>query len=190
MFTKITKGDLEFMGLAISEARKSRHKRNRIHPEVGAVAVRDGKCLAWAYHGEKNRCDHAEYTLLEKKPGRNTLAGCTVYTTLEPCTTRNHPKSPCATRLIEHRVSRVAIGMLDPNQAITGKGILQLRQAGIAVDLFPHDLMAELEALNRDFIREHQRLSAFYKPAPLQFWESGRSGGKITSNLSLQSLSF
>ena len=131
----IKNNELDFMHLAISEARKSQHKPNcnRIHPEVGAVAVKDGMVLESAHHGEKYPCDHAEFTLLEKKSVL-TFAGCTVYTTLEPCTTRNHEeKYPCATWLSDHRVSRVVIGMLDPNQAITGKGILQLRKAGIAV---------------------------------------------------------
>lgn len=171
----ITKGDLKFMRLAIEEARESRHKLKRIHPEVGAVAVRDGKLLASAHHGEKKPCDHAEYTLLEKKLPRETLADCTFYTTLEPCVKRNHPKAPCATRLVKRKVRRVVIGMLDPNQEITGKGILQLRKAGIAVDLFPRDLMAQLEELNWNFIDEQERLSDFYKPAPLQFWKNRKT---------------
>lgn len=48
--------------------------------------------------------------------------------------------------------------MLDPNQNICGRGIRRLRDANIATDLFPNDLMAEVEALNRDFIREHRRV--------------------------------
>ena len=43
------------------------------------------------------------------------------------------------------------IGALDPDQRITGQGILRLRRAGIAVDLFSPELMAEVEELNRDF---------------------------------------
>ena len=147
--------DLSLMRLAIKEARRSVPEDGRVHPWVGAVVVKDGQVLASSCRGDLEPGDHAEFTLLEKKLVNRALTGSTVYTTLEPCTTRKHPKVPCADRLIEHRVSRVVIGMLDPNQVITGKGILKLRRAGIAVDLFPSELMAELEELNRDFIRAY-----------------------------------
>jgi pyrimidine deaminase RibD-like protein len=152
--------ELRYMQLAVQEARRSRHEDDQVHPYVGVVVVRDGQPLASACRGDQTLGDHAEYGALEKKLEKVALAGSTVYTTLEPCTTRNHPKVPCAKRLIERRVARVVIGMLDPDQRITGKGLLMLRKAGIAVDLFPQDLMAELEELNRDFTRDRELQSA------------------------------
>jgi len=148
------------MRLAIQEARRSRGEEGRVYPYVGAVVVRDGQVLGSACRGDLDPRHHAEFGVLEKKLPRATLAGCTVYTTLEPCTTRSHPKVTCADRLVERRVSRVVIGMLDPDQRITGKGILKLRRAGIAVDLFPQALMAELEELNRDFTRDREKRAA------------------------------
>lgn len=150
------KNELDFIKYAIKEARRSRSEDGRNHPRVGVVIVKDGDILASACRGDLGPGDHAEYTALEKKLRDDSLAGCTVYTTLEPCTTRNHPKVPCADRLIERRVGRVVIGMLDPDQRITGGGILRLRRAGIAVDLFPPKQMAELEELNREFIRDRE----------------------------------
>ena len=149
------------MRLAIQEAGRSRGEDGRIHPFVGAVVVRNGRALGSACRGEDlDHREHAEFAVLEKKLRRETLAGCTVYTTLEPCTTRKHPKIPCADHLIARKVGRVVIGMLDPDQRITGKGILKLRRAGIAVDLFPQALMAELEELNRDFTRDREKVAA------------------------------
>lgn len=154
------------MKLAISEARKSKAEDDRVHPYVGVVVVRKDQILASAFRGyEGNLGVHAEYAVLEKKLKEDTLAGCTVYTTLEPCTTRNHPKIPCADRLIQRRVKRVVIGALDPDQRITGQGVLRLRRAGIAVDLFPPELMAEVEELNREFIRDREMRTNSTVPA-------------------------
>jgi pyrimidine deaminase RibD-like protein len=108
--------DVEYIELALAEAAKCVGEDERTHPKVGAVAVRSGEVLAVAYRGELEPGDHAEFTALEKKLGGDSLAGATIYTTLEPCTTRSHPKVPCAQRLVERRVRRVVIGMLDPRR--------------------------------------------------------------------------
>jgi pyrimidine deaminase RibD-like protein len=141
------------MELAMHEARRSVGEEGRVSPYVGAVVVKGGIVLATAHRGEMGKGEHAEFTALEKKLHDETLVGTTVYTTLEPCTTRNHPKVACARRLIERSVARVLIGMLDPNPSICGKGERLLRDHGIEVDRFPHDLIVRLEELNRNFTR-------------------------------------
>jgi pyrimidine deaminase RibD-like protein len=145
--------DHKYARLAIEEARRSVSENDgRPHPMVGAVVVKSGNILSTAHRGEELG-NHAEYVALEKRLADSAAAGATVYTTLEPCTTRNHPKIPCAERLIERKVGRVVIGMLDPDPRITGRGVRRLRSANIITELFPHDLVPEVEELNREFTR-------------------------------------
>jgi pyrimidine deaminase RibD-like protein len=185
--------DRKFANLAIEEARQSISEQDgKPHPMVGAVVVKDGKVLASAHRGEAPG-NHAEFTALDKKLADESVFGATVYTTLEPCTTRNHPKIPCVKRIIDRKVARVVVGMLDPDPRITGRGMLALRNANIAIDVFPPDLMTEIEELNRDFKRLHEQQS---QPQPQittddpkhELWEELRKFAELKKQVRIEPL--
>ncbi|MGA8221161.1 MAG: deaminase [Candidatus Acidiferrales bacterium] len=159
--------DRKFAQLAIDEARKSVAEDDRPHPKVGVVVVKDGRVLARAYRGEVLGC-HGEYIALEEKLRDVPLSGATVYTTLEPCSRRNPPKIPCAERLVNRKIGRVVLGILDPDERVHGRGQMRLRKANIATDFFPSDLMAQIEELNRDFIQDRESAVLSTRVSPLE----------------------
>jgi pyrimidine deaminase RibD-like protein len=144
--------DRKFCEMAVAEARKSiAEDDGESHPHVGAVVVKDGKILSTGYRGETGAGRHAELCAIKKindDVDHVDLSGCTVYTTLEPCSERNSPnKTACATRLINAKASRVVYGMADKDESVYGH--VSLSEANIAVGLFPGDLIQELVALNK-----------------------------------------
>ncbi len=101
------------------------------NPVVGCVLVRDGRVLAEGWH-QRFGGPHAEIVALARC--RESPRGATAYVTLEPCC--HHGKTPPCTRaLIEAGVARVVAATVDPNPAVCGGGLRELRRAGIDVRL-------------------------------------------------------
>jgi pyrimidine deaminase RibD-like protein len=144
--------DRPFCERAVELAKKSVAEDGRLHPYVGVVIVKDGKIIATGYRGESGAGDHGEYCALKKineNVDQADLSGCTVYTTLEPCSKRKPTKIPCAKRLIESKVARVVFGMPDKDKEVYG--LSSLMEAGIDIGSFPKDLREELLALNKEW---------------------------------------
>ena len=95
--------------------------------------------------------------MLERKLKDKDLTGSILYTTMEPCTTRGHPKIPCAKWIAKRRIHAVVIGILDPNPDIRGKGVLFLRDNNVLVEHFPAELQLKVEELNKDFIEQFKK---------------------------------
>lgn len=184
----------KFMELAIDIAKKSKpESNNRIHPNVGVVVVKNGNVLETGCRGELCAGEHAEYTVLERKLKNNDLSGSTLYTTLEPCITRNHPKIPCAKWIVKRRIDTVVIGILDPNPEIRGKGVLFLRENNVLVEHFPAKLQLRVEEINKDFIEQFKKMPSMDDKSLIQapsMYEKRPIYAASIDDLSLESIKF
>jgi diaminohydroxyphosphoribosylaminopyrimidine deaminase/5-amino-6-(5-phosphoribosylamino)uracil reductase len=122
--------DERFMRLALRQAGKGLGKTSP-NPAVGAVLVRDGAILSTGWHHRAGG-PHAEIEALSSLPNQESAAGATLYVTLEPCSTTGRTP-PCTDAIITAKIGRVVIGAIDPNPRHEGRGLDQLRRAGIAV---------------------------------------------------------
>lgn len=141
-------GDAEFMRRALDLAMRGRGSVEP-NPMVGCVIVRDGQVVGEGYH-QKFGGPHAEANALAACGDKAT--GATAYASLEPCCHRNKKTPPCAARLIAAKIGRVVAACHDPNPLVAGRGLEQLRQAGIKVD--EGLLEAEAKQLNAAFFKE------------------------------------
>lgn len=121
--------DEVYMRRALELAEKGRG-RTSPNPMVGAVVVKSGRILAEGFHRRAGG-PHAEAVALKKAGSR--AEGATLYLNLEPCSHLDKRTPPCAPLIINRRIRRIVIAMRDPNPRVNGKGIAQLRQAGVRV---------------------------------------------------------
>lgn len=128
--TPVTTIDEQAMRLAIAKAAQAR-LRSRPNPWVGAVITgRDGVISSGATEAPGGA--HAEIVALHLADER--ARGATLYTTLEPCHHTGRT-GPCTTAIIDAGISRVVVGVVDPDDQVSGRGIATIRDAGIAVDV-------------------------------------------------------
>nr|WP_083467394.1 dihydrofolate reductase family protein [Kibdelosporangium sp. MJ126-NF4]CEL23375.1 5-amino-6-(5-phosphoribosylamino)uracil reductase [Kibdelosporangium sp. MJ126-NF4]CTQ96889.1 5-amino-6-(5-phosphoribosylamino)uracil reductase (EC 1.1.1.193) [Kibdelosporangium sp. MJ126-NF4] len=102
---------------------------------VGAVIVgSDGAEIARGYSRETDPQAHAEEEALAKvAPGDPRLAAATIYSSLEPCSTRKSRPRSCAQWIIDAGIPRVVFGLREPSRFVIGKGFETLATAGVTV---------------------------------------------------------
>jgi len=115
------------MEQAIAEALRGRPSPN---PRVGAAIVRDGRILSVGHHERVGEA-HAEVDAIRN--AGCSVAGATLYVTLEPC--NHHGRTgPCTEAILESGIARVVIGCRDPAPHVPG-AIDRLKTGGVEVEV-------------------------------------------------------
>lgn len=134
------------MAVALRLAAKGRGETSP-NPMVGALVVAKGRIVGRGYHHGPGQ-PHAEILALHQA-GRRAKGG-TLYVTLEPCSHLNKRTPPCTPAVVESGVRRIVVAMVDPNPSVKGRGLAQLRRAGLVVTV--GTARREAEQLNQAYV--------------------------------------
>lgn len=151
-FSKKREADMTnetYMKHALMLAEKGRG-RTSPNPVVGAVIVRDGQIIGEGWH-QKCGENHAEINAFQNAQDRGeSVEGAEMYVTLEPCSHYGRTP-PCAKAIIENKIKKTYIGLLDPNPLVAGRGVNMLKEAGIQVET--GILESECRGINEIFLK-------------------------------------
>jgi diaminohydroxyphosphoribosylaminopyrimidine deaminase / 5-amino-6-(5-phosphoribosylamino)uracil reductase len=100
------------------------------NPMVGALLIKNRKIISEGYH-KRAGTPHAEVVAIDN--AGDEARGSTLYVSLEPCCHKDKRTPPCVTKIIDAGIRKVVIAMKDPNPKVAGKGIAELKKAGIEV---------------------------------------------------------
>lgn len=130
--------DVKYMQLSIEQAQKSIPAPQAYC--VGAALVNaQSELLSTGYSRELPGNTHAEECcLLKLENNQVDLTGATMYTTMEPCSTRLSGNRSCTSRILESNIKRVVIGVREPPNLVNCEGIRLLEQEGVHVFIVPH----------------------------------------------------
>jgi diaminohydroxyphosphoribosylaminopyrimidine deaminase / 5-amino-6-(5-phosphoribosylamino)uracil reductase len=138
--------DVFYMKKCIELAKKGWGKTNP-NPLVGCVIVKNDLLISQGCHKGLGLA-HAEVEAFLN--AKEDVSGATLYVNLEPCSHFGRTP-PCVDSIISRKISRVVVGMLDPNPKVQGRGIQKLMDAGI--DVTVGVLENEAKKLNEIFIK-------------------------------------
>lgn len=118
---------------------------------VGCViAGPSGEVLATGYSREFGEHWHAEEVALVKT-GNVSLAGATLYSSLEPCSMRKSRPLACSQLILDAGIARVVFALREPPTFVDGCGAEMLAAAGVEVVELP-DYAERVRAINRDLV--------------------------------------
>jgi len=146
------------------------------NPMVGAVLVFNDKIIGEGYHQQYGG-PHAEVNCLNSVPENEqvNIENSVLYVSLEPCA-HVGKTPPCTNLILQKGIRKVVIGCRDPFNKVNGKGVEQLKAAGVEVleDVLKDDCIA----LNKRFFTFHQ----IQRPYIVLKWAQTLNGKIASSN--------
>ncbi len=128
---KTTRQDVKFMKAALQLAEKGAGMVEP-NPKVGCVIVNNNEIIGRGRHKQIGKA-HAEVNAIaDCRENRAETEGAQMYVTLEPCCHKGRT-GPCTLEIINARIGRVYVAVEDPTEKVGGKGIKELRKAGVEV---------------------------------------------------------
>lgn len=120
------------------------------NPMVGCVIVHNGSIIGEGFTSQYGG-PHAEVNAIKAVANKELLKEAVLYVTLEPCA--HHGKTPpCADLIIKYGIPKVVVGITDPNEQVSGRGIERLVAAGCEV-IYP--------VLEKEVREHHKRFLTF-----------------------------
>lgn len=164
------------------------------NPMVGSVIVHHNEIIGEGWHQQYGQA-HAEVNainqVLKNYPDQaaELLKNSTIYVSLEPCAHQGKTP-PCADLIIRHQIPQAIVACRDPFDAVNGRGIERLQNAGVKV--IEGILEKEALHLNRRFftrvkkqrpyiiLKWAETADGFFAPGnPVQQWISGQQAQQL-----------
>ncbi|MBC7525689.1 MAG: bifunctional diaminohydroxyphosphoribosylaminopyrimidine deaminase/5-amino-6-(5-phosphoribosylamino)uracil reductase RibD [Flavobacterium sp.] len=162
------------------------------NPSVGAVIVYNGTIIGEGFTS-KYGGNHAEVNAINSVKDKSLLLKSTIYVSLEPCS-HFGKTPPCCDLIIQYKIPKVVIGLVDSNKKVAGQGIKRLieNRIEVIVGVLEH----ECKMSNKRFFTFHEKnrpyiilkwaqtVDGFI--APLRNQNTNRAPFWITNELSRQ----
>lgn len=131
-----TPEDKAFMARAVELSKQSTPCATAYR--VGAVIVTPDGEIFEGYTHENSPTSHAEQEAIRKAEALGVdLSGATIYSSLEPCTSRKSEPESCTQLIIRHSFSRVVFALYEPTHLAICDGAATLVRNGITVEVMP-----------------------------------------------------
>jgi len=131
-FSPPTADDRRFLWEAVDLSRRCPPSTTAF--SVGAVIVREGDVVSTGFSREERDDEHAEELAIRRaEAAGRSLHGCTLYSSLEPCSVRKSGRRACCDRIIEAGIARVVYASAEPPLFVSGQGAARLRASGVDV---------------------------------------------------------
>jgi diaminohydroxyphosphoribosylaminopyrimidine deaminase/5-amino-6-(5-phosphoribosylamino)uracil reductase len=143
----VSESDRRHLARAIELAEQGRGHVSP-NPLVGAVLGRAGEAIGEGFHRALGG-PHAEVEAI-RAAGDETLAGATMYVSLEPCC--HHGRTPpCTEAILGAGIERVVVAADDPSAHASGRGLGILRDEGVEVIVADGELARRARLQNQPF---------------------------------------